>query len=36
MGSLNVTVQHGKQSEELPLTVVVGDGLNLLGRDCED
>lgn len=33
VGSLNVTVQHGLQTEELPLTVVAGDGPSLLGRD---
>ena len=33
VGSLNVTVQHGLQTEEFPLTVVAGDGPSLLGRD---
>ena len=33
VGSLNVTVQHCQQTEELSLTVVAGDGPSLLGRD---
>ena len=33
LGTMNAVVQYEQQTQELPLTVVAGDGPSLLGRD---